>query len=251
MPQTYEGPNRHELLNLISEYNNHHDTKDHILIPNAGIKESNLDAMRELIKNERCPSDSARQLKYTINELWALRRIQVRKSPVTSLSDWVGVWVAGKKLVEAAEKGMERCNAKAAAVEAQKQERVDQNLAKRFLVPDLRPLPVPRLEVPNQKQNQPLSPQPPKHSPKHEVSKFHPRGSYLESLKKKMQSPNPKENQRTLHEQKARPQRAAESRDRKPKSPEDKARHRKFVIEQKEILAYLEAMKLHSEVRKM
>lgn len=224
MPSTYEGPNRCELLIFISEYNHHHDTKYHISILNAGAPEAYMDAMHELIKNEMSSSESARQLKDITNELWRLRRKQLKRGPTSTLMDWAEISVAGKKLVEVAEKAIASCNASSAASVVQEPKTVDEDPTKKTVK---QAFSFPGLEVPNQKSKESPSPQAPRPSPQREVRKSHLHASSLRLLKKRIQSPKPEEKYKRPHHKTTQQQMVGVSEDKKVQSPEIKAHHRR------------------------
>ena len=125
-----DGPTRHELLLQVMKYNGAHHKIDHIMVSNAS-KSSDLVVMRQMVMNEKNASESVRQLKDSIKELQALQRHQLKKGPVSSRCDWEHILAAGKKLIDAAEKGIATCDAQAVA-KHDARSKIKEDLSKRL-----------------------------------------------------------------------------------------------------------------------
>jgi hypothetical protein len=155
MTSIYDGPTRHEILLQIMKYNKTHYKLDNIRVSNA-YKSSDLIKIGQMVEDETNGSESAQQLKASIKELQQLRRDQLKKGPKSSRNDWVDVWSAGRKLVEAAERAIARPDANTAATQDQGRHKIKTDVSKAVMKPTLFSSPKREVKTPQL----PLSPQP-------------------------------------------------------------------------------------------
>ena len=240
------------------KYNNHHHEGDHIKVSNAS--KSDLAMLRKMITDEANTNETFQVLRKSLKELQNLRRVQLKKGPVSSRGDWVDIREAGRHLFEAADSGKERYDANAAAGQSHRIRRIKDGVAKVATKPKVRS---PKTEVKLQKQR------PPPTQPDHSKRALKPELPFSPKKEPKIKSDISKNVMRPVlpslptkeakthkpplppspnHEARAAEQ-GVKPQEKKPLSPEEKARHRKFIIEQKQMMAHYQAKKLHDEVK--
>ena len=258
MTSIYDGPTRHEILLQIMNYNDAYCRLDNIRVSNA-FKLSDGIAILQMVEDEINASESAQRLRASLKELQQLRREQLKRGPKSSRNDWVDVWSAGRKLVEAAERATARLDAKTAATQAQGRYQIKADISNAAMKPIL-PC-SPKREVKAQNPQRHLSPQPvptikADHS-KRVTKPVLPSSPKKEARPQKPQqrlSPQPVSRNNPPPSRQALPIQSpkipeAVVKGKKPQSPEDKERYRQFIIGRKEMMAHFQARKLHDEVK--
>ena len=150
---------------------------------------------------------------------------------------------------------MARCDAKAGAVEAHGRQKMKEDLSQRVLKPTSPHSP--KLEPPTRKPYRPFSPatvsthKPPQQpsSPRQEDLSKRVLTPRREIPDQKPYPPSPQPASPKQGEKKLQPQATVKLQEKRPLSPEAKGRQRQFIIGQKEMMAHLQAKKLHDEVR--